>query len=91
LSAFGFADDYYEQPVRRHPAAEGVRTAETLRQVPSLQRPLAPEVAGDLEALASVLRVAAERGVDFSLVLRLDKRDSLQVISSMQPREGRFW
>ena len=32
LSAFGFAYDYYEQDVQWHPASEGLRTVEALRQ-----------------------------------------------------------
>jgi len=48
-------------------------------------------VARDLEALASVLGVAADHGVDFSLVLRLYKQESIQVVATRQPRQGRFW
>ncbi len=49
------------------------------------------DVANDLETLAAVLRVAADRGVPFSLVLRLQKKDSIQVISSGEHRKGSFW
>lgn len=90
LSAFGFADDYYEQQVQWHAASEGVRTADALRQGLDAQLLTAPDVARDLEALGSVLSVASDQGVDFSLALRLGK-DSLQVVSSMQQRQGRFW
>jgi hypothetical protein len=91
LSVFGFADDYYEQEVRWHAASEGLRTAEALRR--GLDETLleAPHVAEDLEALSSVLRVAADQAVDFGLTLRLSKKDSLQVVSSMECRQGRFW
>jgi len=91
LSAFGFADDYYEQEVQWHAASEGLRTIEVLRQglgAPSLT---APDLTRDLEALDSVLRAAAEQGVDFSLVLRRLKKDSIQVVSSVECRQGRFW
>lgn len=91
LSAFGFADDYYEQEVQWHAASEGLRTVEALRQGLAAHSLTAPDVARDLEALASVLRAAADDGVDFSLVLRLYKRESIQVVSTRQPCQGRFW
>lgn len=91
LSAFGFADDYYEQEVRWHPASEGLRTAEALRRGLDERLLKAPHVAQDLEALSSVLREAADHAVEFSLTLRLFKKDSLQVVSSMERRQGRFW
>jgi hypothetical protein len=88
LSSFGFEDDYYEQEVRWHRAADGVRSVEALQQA----RP--PDalagLTSDLEALASVLRLAAERDIAFRLVLRL-RPDSLQAVSSMEVRSGRFW
>ena len=49
------------------------------------------EMAGDLDALASVLRMAGERGVSFSLVLRLQARDNMQVVCTGEPRQGSFW
>jgi hypothetical protein len=91
LSAFGFGYDHYEQEVRWHPAAEGLRTAEALRQGVGAHLPAAPDVARDLEALASVLRVAADQAVDFSLVLRLHAKDSMQVVCTREVRQGSFW
>jgi hypothetical protein len=86
LSAFGFADDYYGQSVHWHAAAAGLRTIAALRHGSA-----GAELAADLDALAAALDRAAEHGVDFSLVLRLYGRDSLQVVSSREPRQGRFW
>ena len=87
LSAFGFADDYYEQAVRWHAASEGLKTAEALRGTAESNG----EMAGDLDALVSVLRTAVERGVSFSLVLRLQARDNMQVVCTGEPRQGSFW
>lgn len=84
LSEFGFTDDYYNQEVRWHSAAEGLRTAEALEQAENAN------VTADLAALAAVLRIAAAQGVDFSLILRIGK-DSLQAVSTMEGRQGRFW
>lgn len=91
LSAFGFAYDHYGQQVRWHPASEGLRTVEALRQSLGAQTHAAPDVARDLEALASVLRTAATQGVDFSLVLRLHAKDSLQGVCTREVRQGSFW
>jgi hypothetical protein len=91
LSTFGFADDYYGQAVHWHAAAEGVKTAEALGRAVGARLPAAPDVAQDLEALAAVLRLAAGRGVPFCLALRIQGKDSLQVVSSMEGRQGRFW
>jgi hypothetical protein len=90
LSTFGFAYDYFEQEVHWHAAADGVKTAEALRD--GLTAPLLalPEVKQDLAALASVLRVAADQGVDFSMVLRLFASDGGQALS-MEARQGEFW
>ncbi len=77
LSAFGFADDHYEQPVHWYPAAEGLRTVQALRQVCAEGALAARDVPEDLDALAAVLRAAADESVEFSLVLRLYKKDSL--------------
>jgi hypothetical protein len=90
LSAFGFTDDFYGQEVLWHAASEGVKTVEALRQALCARSPAESEAADDLEALASVLRLAASKGVDFCLTLRIHK-DSLQVVSSMELRHGRFW
>lgn len=62
-----------------------------LRQGLEPRSPAALDAAHDLEALASVLRVAADQGVDFCLALRTHGKDSLQVVSSMELRQGRFW
>ena len=91
LSAFGFAYDHYEQEVRWHAASEGLRTAEGLRQGLGAHFLTAPDVAQDIEALAAVLRAAADQGVDFSLVLRLHAKDNLQAVSTREVRQGSFW
>ena len=88
LSEFGFADDYYNQEVVWHSAAEGLRTAEALER--GAANDPAHNLADDLAALASVLRVAAEQGGQFCLVLRIGK-DSLQSVSAMEGRQGKFW
>lgn len=85
LSAFGFADDYYEQEVQWYPASEGLRTVGAIKPLVA-----APDLTGDLGALESALKAAAELGVDFSIALRVHN-DSLQAVSSMQQRQGRFW
>ncbi len=91
LSAFGFHDEHYDQDVRWRSAADGQRTVDALRA--SLDGELAAdaEVARDLEALASVLRTAAERGVDFSLAVRLHATESLQAVCTSESRSGSFW
>jgi hypothetical protein len=91
LSQFGFAYDYYEQVVRWHPAVEGLRTVEALRQNLDSRPGLARDVADDLDGLASVLRVAVDRGVAFSLVLRLHAKDSMQMVCTREVRQGSFW
>ena len=91
LSAFGFAYDHYGQEVRWHPASEGLRTVEALRQGFGAPTNAAPDVVRDLEALASVLGTAAAQGVDFSLVLRLYAKDSIQVVCTREDRQGSFW
>jgi hypothetical protein len=90
LSTFGFTDDYYGQEVRWHPASEGVKTAGALRESLDARLLADRDVTRDLEALGSVLAIAAGQGVDFALTLRLQK-DSLQVVSSWEQRQGRFW
>jgi hypothetical protein len=91
LSAFGFAYDYYQQEARWHAASEGLRTVEALRQGSGDRQRTAPDVREDLEALASVLRVAADQEVDFSLVLRLHAKDSLRDALTLEVRRGSFW
>jgi hypothetical protein len=91
LSAFGFAYDYYEQEVHWHAASEGLRTVEALRQSLGANLLAAPDVAQDLEALASVVRVAADQGIPFSLVLRLHAKDSMQAVCTREVRQGSFW
>jgi len=91
LSAFGFADDYYEQEVHWRTASEGLRTVDRLRQGLTPRLLAVPDLPSDLEALASVLRAAADRGVDFNLRLRLHKKDSLQGVMSRESRQGSFW
>lgn len=90
LSAFGFADEYYDQQPAWHGASSGLATVQALR------RNLPPELssrdlAADLEALESVLLLAAERDVSFHLVLRLHGSESLQVIATREARQGSFW
>lgn len=91
LSTFGFAYDHFEQEVRWHPADEGLRTIEALERGLRGAPRTAPGLADDLEALAAILRVAAERGVGFSLVLRLHAKDSLQAVCALEERQGSFW
>lgn len=91
LSTFGFAYDYYEQQVRWHSAAEGLRTIEALRQGLDARPITASVVADDLEALGRVVRAAADSGVDFSLVLRLHAKDNMQAVCTRETRQGSFW
>jgi hypothetical protein len=91
LSTFGFADDYYGQAVHWHEAASGLRSVEALRRDPGADLADETEVVADLAALAAALRLAADREIGFGLTLRLSKKDSLQVVSSMEERRGRFW
>jgi hypothetical protein len=91
LSAFGFAYDHYEQEIHWHAAAEGLRTVAALRQGLSAHLLTAPDVAQDLEALASVVRAAADQAVDFSLVLRLHAKDNMQAVCTREVRQGSFW
>jgi hypothetical protein len=91
LSAFGFAYDHYEQTVQWHPASDGLRTVGALRQALDTRGSTTRDVALDLDALASVLRAAADRGVDFSLILRLHARDDMQAVCTREVRQGSFW
>ena len=86
LSAFGFNYDHFGQQVHWHSASDGLATVEALRREPG-----SPAVAQDLEALAFVLRVAVEKSVPFSLVLRLHAKDSMQVVCTREDRQGSFW
>jgi hypothetical protein len=91
LATFGFAYDHYEQAVTWHPAAQGLGTVEALRQAVGSHLQAARDVALDLDALASVLRTAADKGVDFSLVLRLHAEDNMQIVRTREDRQGSFW
>jgi hypothetical protein len=91
LSAFGFADDYYEQEVSWHAASEGIRSIEALLQGLGSLPARAPGVDEDLRTLASVLRIAGDQRVDFSLMLRLSAKDSMQVVRTREVRQGSFW
>jgi hypothetical protein len=83
--------DYYEPDVTWHSAIDASRSIEALlREVGSLAT-AAPDLADDLQTLASVLRIAADRGVDFSLMLRLSAKDSMQVVRTREVRQGSFW
>ena len=86
LSTFGFAYDHFGQQVHWHRAADGLATAEALRQEQN-----SPVVAQDLDALARVLRAAARKEVPFALVLRLWEKDSMQVVCTRETRQGNFW
>ena len=86
LSAFGFAYDHFGQQVHWHPAADGLATAEALRQAQNSRA-----VAQDIEALTRVLRIAAAKDVPFSLVLRLWEKDSMQIVCTRETRQGSFW
>lgn len=89
LSAFGFADDYYEQEVRWHAAADGLRSVDALRSDDYVMG--RPELSANLDALATALRAAAENDVQFALVLRRFTKDNLQGVSTRETRQGRFW
>lgn len=91
LAAFGFAYDHYEQTVRWHPAKEGLKTVDALRQALGTESPTSRDTALDLEALASVLHTAADQGVEFSLVLRLYAKDDMQDVRTREVRHGSFW
>jgi hypothetical protein len=91
LSAFGFEDDYFDQEIRWHPATEGLRSVEALRQGLDARLLAAKGVTADLDVLAEALRIAAEKDVAFSLILRLQKKDSLQAVMSREMRQGSFW
>ena len=91
LSSYGFADDFYGQEVRWHAASEGLATVEALRQGLAAGPPRHPDLPRDLDALVEVLRLAAADGIDFCLTVRIFRKDSLQVVSSMEQRAGSFW
>ena len=87
----GFSHDLYEQEVRWHAPSDGLRTVEALRQNAGAQSNAPRAVIRDLEALTSILRVAAERNVEFSLVLRLHANDSMQGVCTREVRQGSYW
>jgi hypothetical protein len=91
LSDFGFAYDHYDQKVRWHSAGEGLRTVEALGKGLGAYRAIESDVAEDLEALAVVIRAAADQDVNFSLVLRLHAKDSMQSVCTREVRQGSFW
>jgi len=91
LSAFGFAYDYYDQPVQWQAARVGLATTTALRKAIEARPDTRPDLIQDLNALGSVLRIAADRNVDFSLVARLHAKDSLQGVMTRETREGSFW
>ena len=43
------------------------------------------------ETLASTMRVAADRNIEFSLVLRLHAKDSMQGVCTREVRQGSYW
>jgi hypothetical protein len=91
LTAFGFAYDFYGQEVKWHAVPEGLRTVEALQRNLEGSPSASPEVARDLAALRDVLRMAADQNVEFSLVLRLDAKESLQAVCTREVRQGSFW
>ena len=91
LSAFGFSHDLYGQEVSWHAPSDGLRTVEALRQDAGTRSNAPPAVVQDLEALISILRVAAARNVEFSLVLRLHAKDSMQGVCTRELRQGSYW
>jgi hypothetical protein len=91
LASFGFRYDHYGQNVQWHPASEGLSAIDALRQGLGTQGAIGREVALDLDTLASVLRTAADRGVDFSLVLRLHATENMQGVCTREVRQGSFW
>jgi hypothetical protein len=88
LSDFGFEDDLCGETVRWHAAADGLATVEALRADVGER---APDLALDLDALASVLRLAAERGVAFSLLLRVGDDHGQGALDESEARQGRLW
>src|SRR5438876_5038520 len=51
-----------------------------------------PDIARDLDALASVLRIAVAQGVGFALLLRLGGGDAQSAgVFEARSRVGRFW
>ena len=91
LSRFGFADDCYDQEVSWHRASDGLRTVWALQKALDSDPDLPDHVVADLAALEAALSMAAERGVAFSLVLRLAAKDSLQAVATGEKRQGSFW
>jgi hypothetical protein len=89
LSTFGFAYDYYDQNVLWHSASRGLATIEALRA--GLDARAASGLVADLDALAGVLRVAAEQNVEFCLIVRLHAKDSMQGVMTRESRQGSFW
>jgi hypothetical protein len=87
-ATFGFGYDHYEQTVEWHPASEGLRTVDALREGLGMLGPTGRDVGSDIDALASVLRTAADRGVEFSLVLRLHAKDDMQAVCTREVRNG---
>ncbi len=89
LSAFGFADEWYDQSMQWHGADEGLRTVSALRQ--GLTAQAAPELMRDLDALEASLRAALDQDVAFCLLLRRSAKDNLQVVESLEGRSGMLW
>lgn len=91
LSSFGFAYDHYDQKVQWHPAVEGLSTVGALRRGLGGALVTVPDVVEDLDALGFVVGVAADQGVEFSLVLRLHAKDNMQAVCTREVRQGSFW
>jgi hypothetical protein len=91
LSAFGFAYDHYDQPVDWHGAAQGLATVDAVLGALAATPEAASDLLADLEALASVLRTALDQATDFSLVVRLHAKESMQGVMTRETRQGSFW
>jgi len=86
LSAFGFRYDHFGQEVEWHKAEDGLATVRALRA-----QAASADLQADLATLASLLQTAAEKRVPFSLVLRLQPKDNLQMVCTRETRQGSFW
>jgi len=67
LSTFGFADDFFAEPVKWHEPALAVATIKVISPQVSAEE---PELRRDLEALSDFLGRAASKKTRFALVLR---------------------
>lgn len=89
LSAFGFADEWYDQTMQWHSEEDGLRAVAALRS--GLDTHADSDLTRDLAALDAALRIASAQGVAFCLLLRRCGKDSLQMVESGEKRSGMFW